>query len=666
MLENGTVLAGRYQLVRPLGEGGMGSVYEAVQLDLHRRVAIKVLQARYAHDEGMLTRFRREALASAQLQHPNIAQTTAFVAEGNGAPPFLVMELVEGEPLKRVLDRERLAPQRAARIGVQILDALELAHSRGVVHRDLKPSNLMLVSLMGSSDFVKLLDFGIAKVLDEDRFTRLTQTGSMLGTPGFMAPEQARGFAIDPRTDLYSLGIVLYRAIAGRFPFNASDDTSLLLAILNDPALPLAVVAPLVDSRFGAAIDRSVRRAPNERFQSAREMREALMPFMHEVASTAPRSMPPHDALAISSAPTADALPIPNIAPTHSQPPQRSMAMAAVDPASLARMQQTPSVPPRSLPPASMHPGVPVSSPSMPPAVPAIASGQVALDPRTQQARSGLPGWFFAATAAVVAIGLALGGGVAYVAFAKNEPQGPVVPPSAALGPTQPMLPLPLPPAAPTATQPTSPAPTPTPVAPVAVDPPQPEAVVAAPSTPGPTNAITPARESASGEGHANRGDPLNTSDRNGRTGRHSEAPAADNPVDGLTVAADGTIVARTTNPAFPAETGTPAAEPQREEQPPDLREQSIEVTGDLMRMHAEMVMRRAESRVARCVYDWAPNYDDVTITITVQPDGASRAHADIGNSAGLDSCLVPIFFAAGFGVPQQTSAVIARYSVVR
>ncbi len=275
--EVGAVLGGRYRLVRRLGQGGMGTVFEAEQIDLGRRVAIKVLAPDLGRDPSILRRFQREALASAQLQHPNIAQTTAFVT--GAGPPFLVMELVHGEPLRDVLSRERFDAQRAARLGVQILDALELAHTRGIVHRDLKPSNLMVQTTVGMTEFFKLLDFGIAKVVDEDRATQLTRTGSVVGTPGFMAPEQARDGTIDGRTDLYSLGVVLYRAVSGRLPFNGTSETALLLAIVSDPPLPLARAVPDIDRRFAAIVDRAIRKPPEERYPDARSMREALTPI---------------------------------------------------------------------------------------------------------------------------------------------------------------------------------------------------------------------------------------------------------------------------------------------------------------------------------------------------------------------------------------------------
>ncbi len=323
----GAILPGRYKLVKAIGQGGMGCVYEAVQLDLQRRVAIKVLQSVYSNDAGMLARFQREALTSATLQHPNIAQTTALVME-SGTPPFLVMELVSGEPLRAILNREILSPQRTARIAVQILDALELAHEHGIVHRDIKPGNLMITPIAGGGDLVKLLDFGIAKILDEARFSRLTQTGSVLGSPGFMAPEQARGATIDGRTDLYSLGIVLYRAVAGRLPFDGRA-MELVHAILHADPHPLLEIAAHVDARFAAIVDRAIRRDPKERFQSAAEMREVLLPIAREpmtasIPLPAPDSVPP-----ITGTLTERDVPPPReIEPPRDQPPPALMQSA--------------------------------------------------------------------------------------------------------------------------------------------------------------------------------------------------------------------------------------------------------------------------------------------------------------------------------------------------
>ena len=226
---SGTLLGGRYRLRSLLGRGGMGSVYAAVQEDLGRSVAVKILDPLLACDPGQLERFRREALASAALGHPNIVQVTDFSAPTNTQPPFLVMELLAGQSLGQLLDRESVvAPQRIAFIASQLLSALGAAHAAGIVHRDIKPDNVFLVSTSAFHDLVKVLDFGIAKLATEEGGARLTGTGAMLGTPAYMAPEQARGAVVDHRADLYAVGATMYQALAGRLPHDAPSFPAML------------------------------------------------------------------------------------------------------------------------------------------------------------------------------------------------------------------------------------------------------------------------------------------------------------------------------------------------------------------------------------------------------------------------------------------------------
>ncbi len=201
----GRILAGRYRLGERLGQGGWGSVYAAVQMDLGRPVAIKVLHTSVALAPDGLARFEREAKAAAALGHPNIAQVSDFAAN-LGEPPFLVMELLTGATLGAAMrESSRLAPARMAWIAYQILAGLDVAHNAGIVHRDIKPDNVFLVAMPGVEDFVKLLDFGIAKLSSESS-QHLTTTGTMLGSPAFMAPEQVRSNDVDHRVDLYAVG----------------------------------------------------------------------------------------------------------------------------------------------------------------------------------------------------------------------------------------------------------------------------------------------------------------------------------------------------------------------------------------------------------------------------------------------------------------------------
>ncbi|MFC1642226.1 serine/threonine-protein kinase [Myxococcota bacterium] len=226
----GTVLAGRYRLAQLLGAGGMGSVYRAEHVHMRKAVAIKVLHRDMTALPEMVARFEREAIASARIEHPNVAGATDFGQLDDGSF-FLVLEFVEGQSLRWVLEREGpLPPPRAAEIARQIASALAAAHGAHIVHRDLKPENVMLVSRGDGVDWIKVLDFGIAKVTVEELRDQpaLTQYGSVFGTPEYMAPEQALGQTVDHRADLYALGIVLYEMLQARTPF-ADDD---LVAVL--------------------------------------------------------------------------------------------------------------------------------------------------------------------------------------------------------------------------------------------------------------------------------------------------------------------------------------------------------------------------------------------------------------------------------------------------
>ncbi|MBS2018278.1 MAG: protein kinase [Deltaproteobacteria bacterium] len=275
----GRVLGGRYTLRDRLGAGGWGAVYAALQNDLGRQVAIKVLHTNVAITTEGLARFEREAKAAAALGHPNIAQVTDFQAIP-GEPPFLVMELLTGQTLGAVLRREgKLPTARMAWLAHQILSGLDVAHRAGIVHRDIKPDNVFLVSMPGVDDLVKLLDFGIAKLTSEGQ-EQLTESGSMLGSPAFMAPEQIKTRDVDQRVDLYALGATMYFALSGKLPFEAPNVHGMLLAITEQRATPLAAVDPTIDPRMSALVERAMSKDPAGRFSSAAEMRAALEPWV--------------------------------------------------------------------------------------------------------------------------------------------------------------------------------------------------------------------------------------------------------------------------------------------------------------------------------------------------------------------------------------------------
>ena len=273
----GSVVLGRYRVVRQLGAGGMGVVYLAEHLADGRNVVIKTIRDHLAQDAEVRARFVREAVATQTLRHRHIVD----VLEASDAPPLLVLEHLEGESLHQYLQRHGPLPEQdTVRVATQLLDAFAVAHRANLVHRDLKPGNVMVVAgphIDGKPISVKLLDFGLSHVLDHARLTRLTQTGQILGTPGYLAPEQALARQVDARTDLYALGVTLYRCLAGRAPFEGSP-AALLRAVIQDAPSSLLELRPGIDPRLAATVHRALEKDPSRRFQSAKAMRDALRP----------------------------------------------------------------------------------------------------------------------------------------------------------------------------------------------------------------------------------------------------------------------------------------------------------------------------------------------------------------------------------------------------
>lgn len=303
-LAPGTILGGRYRVVGLLGSGGMGSVYEAVQEGLDRRVALKVLHPHLVKERELLERFKQEAHTIASLGHPNVVQVSDFQTNA-GEPPFFVMELLQGESLSELLKREpQLPPSRVAYIAVQVLSALGAAHKAEIVHRDIKPDNIFLCRTSVQSDLVKVLDFGVAKVTRAPQDQKLTRTGFVVGTLAYMSPEQARGDKLDGRADLYSLGACLYRALAGRKPFDAATTPALVAQILKEKPVPLAALRTDCDAAFLALVERALEKARDARFDSAEDMANALAPFARPTTSLDDARAAPKAAHPQSSAPT--------------------------------------------------------------------------------------------------------------------------------------------------------------------------------------------------------------------------------------------------------------------------------------------------------------------------------------------------------------------------
>src|SRR6185295_10120963 len=241
---------GRYQILSVLGQGGMGTVYRALQKPLDRMVVLKLVHPELTRDAGALGRFQREMKVTVAIEHPNTVRVYDFgEIEGvPGGPPggqqFLAMEFLSGRSVRAVLEAEgAFTPGRLASVGIGIAHALGAAHAAGIVHRDLKPENVMLVDAYGQPDFVKVLDFGIARPPEGETGFK-TATGVLLGTPAYMSPEQCAGAAVDGRSDLYALGVMLYEMATGRPPFVGNSFTALLIAHTSAPPPPLAGRAP--------------------------------------------------------------------------------------------------------------------------------------------------------------------------------------------------------------------------------------------------------------------------------------------------------------------------------------------------------------------------------------------------------------------------------------
>jgi hypothetical protein len=279
-LSTGDIIDGKYRIVRLIGEGGMGAVYEGENMRIHRRVAIKVLHAGIAQTGEAIARFEREAQAAGRIGSEHIVEVLDLGTLPAG-DRYMVMEFMDGDALSaRIRSRGRLSAGDAYPIMHQLLEALTAAHSAGIIHRDLKPDNVYLLkSRGGTADFVKLLDFGISKFnqLSGDSGFSMTRTGAVMGTPYYMAPEQAKGARdLDHRVDLYAAGVILYEAITGEVPFNADTFNELLFKIVLETARPVEQLVPGLDPGFAAIVNKSMARDPGQRFQTARDFQQAL------------------------------------------------------------------------------------------------------------------------------------------------------------------------------------------------------------------------------------------------------------------------------------------------------------------------------------------------------------------------------------------------------
>lgn len=421
----GTTLDGKYRIVRELGTGGMGAVYEGENVRIRRKVAIKLLHASVSSQSEAVMRFEREAEAAGRIGSDHICEVLDLGILEDGTR-YLVMEYLDGETLgSRIKRSGRMGPLMTIPIMAQVLDALGAAHAAGIIHRDLKPDNIFILPVKGGvPDFVKILDFGVSKFAQSSDEMNMTRAGAVVGTPYYMSPEQARGTSqIDARSDIYALGVLLFQATTGQVPFQAQTFNELLFKIVLEPAPPPQQYAPDLDPEFSAIIQKAMAREPPHRFQSCAEFKEALLGWMaSRVGPSAmqmggrPLTVPPGAGLRAPTAPPGTSNPP---GPLHQSQP--SWAVSSGSGAHAANGWQ----------------GQPANTPS--PATPqtgsswgnASQSGQIAAKPP----RSGL------AVGAITAAAIALvgGGGLAIFFMGGTPPPTPTTQaaqPTAAPSPT--------------------------------------------------------------------------------------------------------------------------------------------------------------------------------------------------------------------------------------
>jgi serine/threonine-protein kinase len=327
----GKRIADQFQILDRIGTGGMGSVYKAEQPDMNRYVAVKILHKKYLSRSDLVSRFRREARAMSQLSHPNTARVFLYGQLDDGACYF-VMEYLEGRNLAQIVKSEGpVEPYRAIHIMSQVCGALDEAHQAGIIHRDMKPENIFVTTQGGISDFPKVLDFGLAKVTEKQMRPGsliLTREGMVFGTPEFMSPEQAQGTQLDGRSDIYSLGIIMYEMLTGKLPFDARLPMEFIKLHVDGAPIPLSERAP--DRTFPPGLEsvlmRALAKRPQDRYPTAGAFGDAL----RQVAE----GNPPAD---LQHTPTwSDVDPSTRPAQADGRPSQQEVRAEAADPAGSA------------------------------------------------------------------------------------------------------------------------------------------------------------------------------------------------------------------------------------------------------------------------------------------------------------------------------------------
>ena len=280
----GALIDGKYKVLGLIGSGGMGSVYEAEHVRIRRRVAIKVLHAPVARDPKLVKRFEREAQAVARIGSRHVTDVLDFGELATG-DHYMVMEYLEGETLaNRLAEEGTLPPEEAVAIVVQILEGLATMHDAGIIHRDLKPANIFLTR-GPSGAFVKILDFGICKFSAPHDAQWTTAGSTVLGTPGYLSPEQLSTDDTSSSVDLYAIGVVLYRSLVGRLPYDATNRAELLIQIRDGLRVPIEDAAPGIDKALAAIVTKSIASDKAARFQTAADFRNALLAWTSSAAS---------------------------------------------------------------------------------------------------------------------------------------------------------------------------------------------------------------------------------------------------------------------------------------------------------------------------------------------------------------------------------------------